>query len=195
MASDTNNPQPYFCYNDRMCDENLSFPTGAILEHDSLLALCLENPPLVEPFEAAMLQPNGLELSLESVYRFAGYGSLPTPGGERVLPDSYAIKPNREGWWHLDPGPYRIVYNEYVRIPAHLCALARPRSSVLRMGALIGTALWDSGYEGRSESLLVVHNPAGMRLQQGARVMQLVFFTLTQTASKLYNGRYQGENG
>ena len=179
-----------------MNQENNSLnPWGAILEHDALLALCQATTPLVEPFDLQMLEPNGLELSLGSVWRMAGYGSLPAPGqGERAFPDYYAIKPDRNEWWHLDPGPYKVIYNEYVRIPANLCALARPRSSLLRMGAWIGTALWDSGYEGRSESLLVVENPAGIRLQQGARLIQLLFFTLGKDAGKTYTGRYKGEN-
>jgi len=168
---------------------------GAILDHDALLALCTATPPLVEPFDPAMLQPNGLELSLESVWRMARYGSLPAPdAGERTFPDYYAIKPDREGWWHLEKGCYKIIYIEYVRIPADLCAMARPRSTLGRMGAWIATALWDSGYEGRSESLLVVENPAGIRIQRGARLIQLVFFTLGKDAGRLYDGRYQGEN-
>jgi dUTP pyrophosphatase len=168
---------------------------GAVLDHDALLALCEATPPLIEPFDPAMLQPNGLELSLESVWRMARYGSLPAPGtGERTFPDYYAIKPDREGWWHLEKGCYKVIYSEYVRIPAHLCAMARPRSSLLRMGAWIATALWDSGYQGRSESLLMVENPAGISIQRGARLIQLIFFTLGRDAGKLYDGRYQGEN-
>jgi dUTP pyrophosphatase len=150
---------------------------------------------LVEPFDPSMLQPNGLELSLESVWRMARYGSLPAPGaGERTFPDYYAIKPDRDGWWHLEKGCYKVIYSEFVRIPANLCAMARPRSTLGRMGAWIATALWDSGYAGRSESLLVVENPAGMRIQRGARLIQLIFFTLGKAAGKLYEGRYQGEN-
>ena len=179
-----------------MNDEgNLIDFAGSVLEHDALLALCTGNPPLIEPFCPDQVQPNGVELTLAEVYRFSEYGVLPAPGeGERRLPDSYVIKPNRDGWWHLDPGPYRIIYNEYVCIPAFLCAIARPRSSVLRMGASIETALWDSGYEGRSESLLVVQNAAGFRVQRGARLIQLVFMTLGKNAGKTYEGRYRGEN-
>jgi hypothetical protein len=71
-------------------------------------------------------------------------------------------------------------------------ALARPRSSLLRCGVTIGTAVWDAGYSGRSRSLLVVHNARGFRLQQGARVAQLVFFGLTGETG--LSRVYQGEN-
>ena len=73
-------------------------------------------------------------------------------------------------------------------------ALGRPRSSLTRSGATIHTAVWDAGYSGRSTSLLVVHSPAGFRLQRDARVMQLVFFSLARATTSGYAGAYQHEN-
>ena len=72
-------------------------------------------------------------------------------------------------------------------------ALGRPRSSLLRCGVNVGTAVWDAGYSGRSQSLLVVHNPSGFSLEKNARLTQLVFFELTGE-SEGYQGIYQGEN-
>jgi len=57
----------------------------------------------------------------------------------------------------------------------------------------VGTAVWDAGYEGRSQSLLVVYNPRGFRVQRNARITQLVFMELTGDSDG-YNGAYQGEN-
>ena len=85
-------------------------------------------------------------------------------------------------------------FNEIVSIPSDAAALARARSSLLRCGAALETALWDPGYRGRSQSLLVVYNPAGLRLKKNARLMQLIFLRLEKEAEKLYSGRYQGEN-
>jgi dUTP pyrophosphatase len=56
------------------------------------------------------------------------------------------------------------------------------------------SAPWDSGYSGRSGSLLLVSNPAGIRLKKDARVLQVVFFELDAPAEKTYAGRYQNEN-
>jgi len=72
-------------------------------------------------------------------------------------------------------------------------ALGRPRSSLLRCGVTVGTAVWDAGYEGRSQSLLVVYNPRGFRLQKNARVAQLIFMRLSGKTEG-YKGAYQGEN-
>jgi len=87
-----------------------------------------------------------------------------------------------------------VTFNEIVNIPGDVAALARARSSLLRCGASLETALWDPGYRGRSQSLLVIHNPSGLRLKRNARLMQLVFMRLENEAEKLYEGRYQGEN-
>ena len=40
---------------------------------------------------------------------------------------------------------------------------------------------------------MVVYNPKGFRVQKNARLMQLVFMTLTE-ATEGYHGVYQGEN-
>jgi dUTP pyrophosphatase len=62
------------------------------------------------------------------------------------------------------------------------------------MGLHVPTAVWDAGYSGRGEGLLEVTNPYGVRLQRGARIVQLVVFRLTQAASAGYAGAYQHEN-
>jgi dUTP pyrophosphatase len=60
------------------------------------------------------------------------------------------------------------------------------------MGLTVPTAVWDAGYNGRGEGLVIVCNPHGVRLQRGARIAQLVLFQLTQ-ATRAYAGRYQNE--
>jgi dUTP pyrophosphatase len=141
------------------------------------------------------IQMNGIDFTLREVSRFGDEpGAVDFDNSERRTASTEAIPPDAGGWWHLAPRPYWIVYNEIVNIPPDVFALARTRSTVLRSGAQIGTALWDSGYSGRSGSLLVVSNPAGIRLKKNARVLQLVFFELDAPAAKTYAGRYQNEN-
>ncbi len=73
-------------------------------------------------------------------------------------------------------------------------ALGRTRSSLLRSGVALHTAVWDAGYSGRSQSLLVVYNPHGFTLTRDARIMQVVFLPLEQAARQGYSGRFLGEN-
>jgi dUTP pyrophosphatase len=136
----------------------------------------------------------GIELTLQSIEIFQSSGSVAFENIERKLPDTEKIDFDETGWAALEAGAYLVTFNEIVNIPQDMAALARARSSLLRCGATLETALWDPGYRGRSQSLLVVYNTHGLRLKKNARLMQLVFLRLEKDAEKLYNGKYQGEN-
>lgn len=150
-------------------------------------------PPLVTPCAPEQIQPNGVELTLAEVGLWQGPGQLAFDNGARVIPETAPLAADGDGWWTLPPGGYAISFRETVNIPTDLCALARPRSSLLRMGAAVLTALWDSGYAGRSRALLAVYNPAGIRLRLETRMVQLVFLRVTAPPGQGYQGSYQGE--
>ena len=173
-----------------------SFQRGGALGREELLARIAGEPPLIAGYVSLdeQLQPNGFDLSLAEIGTLAGAGAIGRTNAERTLPGVQAIAFDDDGWVDLRPGPYQIVFNEMVDLPNDLMALGRPRSSVCRMGASVVTAVWDAGYRGRSTALLVVENPAGMRVQRDARLMQLVFFALNAATSEGYAGVYQGEN-
>jgi dUTP pyrophosphatase len=143
--------------------------------------------------ERSHLQPNGVDLSLDAVWRLAGAGSLGRADDDRVLSAREDVAFDAGGWLELGPGAYGIRYTEWVAVPLDCGGLCFPRSSLLRMGVHVPTAVWDAGYAGRGEGLLVVDNPNGVRVQQGARVVQLVLFRLTGPVSTGYTGRYQNE--
>ena len=136
----------------------------------------------------------GMELTVQKIERFTSSGAVAFENSERKLPDTESLEFDQSGWIDLPPGAYLVTFNEIVSIPVDVAALARARSTLLRCGASLQTALWDPGYRGRSQSLLVVHNPSGLRLKKNARLMQLVFMRLEKEAEKVYEGRYQGEN-
>jgi len=138
------------------------------------------------------LQPSGFDLSLESIEAYQGGGAVDFSNKERVIADTKPLTPDKEGWYNLEQGVYKVVYNEVVKMPLDVAAIARTRSTLLRNGAEVGTAVWDPGYEGRSSSMLIVHNPDGLRLKKDARVAQLIFFH-TGEVSQGYNGVYQRE--
>lgn len=155
-----------------------------------------DDPPLLEGLRdpETQIQMNGVDLTLAEV-------SKPGPGPGRVdfdnrtrrIPAAAPIPPDADGVWRLAAGSYWVRYHETVNIPAEVFALGRTRSSLLRCGAHLGTALWDSGYSGRSGSLLVVSHPDGIELTEGARIVQLVFFRLAEPAERTYAGAYQNE--
>ena len=123
----------------------------------------------------------------------ASPGQIAVSNSERKVSELAPLEFDEDGFIELEPGIYSIVYNEIVHLPENVMALARPRSSLLRCGVTVGTAVWDAGYSGRSESLLTFHNPQGFRVQKDARVVQLVFFYLTGKTEG-YSGTYQYEN-
>jgi len=168
---------------------------SSVLSKKDLHTLITGSPPLFEGYLdlKQQLQPNGFDLTLRDIAAFQGSGQMGVSNHDRKLPELKPLTFDAHGWITLTPGSYMITYNEIVHLPTHIMALGRPRSSLLRCGVTIGTAVWDAGYSGRSQSLMVVYNPQGFRVQQNSRLMQLVFMTLTD-ATEGYNGVYQGEN-
>lgn len=138
------------------------------------------------------LQPAGFDISLKEVHAYWGAGAVDFDNKERKLAPTRQLQPDASGWYVLPQGCYMVVYNEAVKMPLNVVALARARSTILRNAAAIETAVWDPGYQGRSSSLLVVHNPSGIKLKENARVAQLVFYS-TDEVEKGYSGVYQNE--
>ncbi len=167
---------------------------SGVLPREAILELMNADPKLVSglPDQSLQLQPCGLDVTLSAVFEFTESGRLGSD--DRQLPDRVPLAFDFWGWVHLSAGTYMVQLNEVVRLPLDVMALGRPRSSLLRCGATLHTAVWDPGYAGRSECLLVVENPAGLDVQKDARIMQLVFFRLEQATQAGYAGRYQGEN-
>lgn len=153
------------------------------------------DPPLVEGLEPGLqVQPNGIDLRLERVQRLASPGVLGATDAVREPASREDVAADADGWWDLHTGSYVITYAEKVNLPLDLIALGRPRSTLLRSGVAIHGAVWDAGYSGRGESLMVVSNQHGYHVQRGARVLQLVFIRLGQPVAHGYGGHYQGEN-
>ena len=163
-------------------------------EIDELMKL---DPPLVEDMidPDTQIQVNGCELTVDRVFAFvsagAGIGAIAFENSERVLSECTELTFDDDGWIDLPAGSYKIVSKEIVHIPKDVIAIARPRSSLLRCGVSVETAVWDAGYEGKSECLLIVFNECGFRMKRGARVVQLLFMMLA-SGTEGYDGAYQG---
>ena len=141
------------------------------------------------------VQVNGIDLTLNSVYEFASRGVLAFENDQRILPNTNMIKPkNKTGKlvWELLEGGYLARYNEVISVPLNACGLVLPRSSLMRMGATLHTALWDSGYKGQGLGILHVHNPHGITLLQNARIGQFVLVR-TENVKEGYKGIYHEE--
>ncbi|MEM4389878.1 MAG: deoxyuridine 5'-triphosphate nucleotidohydrolase [Candidatus Micrarchaeia archaeon] len=154
----------------------------------------IEKRKLVTGFlSESQFQPCGVDLTLKEAFELTSAGAIDHDNSQRKLSETRPI-PFEGEWLRLGPGAYKIIYNEIISIPPDCAGLAFPRSSLLRCGCDVHCAVWDPGYTGRSESLLVVENPHGVKLKRGARLVQLVFFRLTERAREVYAGRFNNEN-
>ncbi len=167
----------------------------AVLSGQDIQHLLNQDPPLVEGWIdlEAQLQANGFDLTLHELALPQSAGRITVANGQRVVSELAPLVFDGLDAIELVPGTYIITYNEIVHLPNNIMALAQPRSSLLRCGVTVHTAVWDAGYSGRSQSLMVVYNPRGFRLQRNARLTQLVFFELSGETEG-YQGAYQGEN-
>jgi len=143
----------------------------------------------VEEIEELQIQPAGIDLTVGEIEVFQDMGEIDFSNKKRKIAKGRKLEFGEK--IKLPPGAYRITYREIVRIPEDCIGLLFPRSSLLRMGATIFGALWDPGYEGRGQGLLVVFNPHGIIVHRNARIAQIVF--LKGKKVKGYRGAYQGE--
>ncbi len=145
---------------------------------------------------STQLTPNGFDLTASNIFEFDIQGVLDFSNKERIVPVCREIAPkkikpdDKFGWWDLKKGAYKVKTNESVDIPKDLIGVAFTRTSLLRMGAFTQNGVWDAGFRGRSEFILVVENPHGIKLKQNARVVQLVFQRIAETCEG-YNGIYK----
>ncbi len=167
-----------------------------VLVREDILGLIKSRPPLISDFISldAQLQPNGFDITIREIASFASGGKLGETNESRLLPQLMPLDFDGDNGVDLRPGAYLVTFNEVVNLPANIMALARPRSSLNRCGVSLHTAVWDAGYHGRSQSLLVVYNTHGFRLHRNARVAQLIFMYTSGRTGQGYSGQYQGEN-
>jgi dUTP pyrophosphatase len=144
------------------------------------------------PAPELQLQPAGFDLTLRSVAAFGSAGALDLTNEQRKLSGLLEL-----GWPSTDRlrlkcGNYLVTYNEEIGIPTDCAGIVLPRSSLMRCGSTLQSALWDPGYRGRGQGLLIVGNEIDMF--RNARIGQLVLIKLETAAQSLYSGQYQGEN-
>ena len=156
-------------------------------------------------------QGAGIDLTLRTVERFTGIGVIDFDNSRREIPQTepiqwveptgayldndgnmeYARDLINAAYINLEPGGYIAKYNEVVVVPNDALGIVLPRSSMMRSGATIYSAVWDPGYNGRGLGLMQVMTP--IKLYRNARICQIFFIRLESNTERLYDGNYQGE--
>ena len=141
------------------------------------------------------LTPNGFDLTAGKIFKFNSPGDIDFSNSQRIIPEGEELIPekrkveDKHGWWGLSQGAYKVRTNEVVNLPNSLAALGFTRTSLLRIGALTQNGIWDAGFKGKGEFILVVSNSQGINIKQNARVVQLMFVEVKVTEE--YRGIYK----
>jgi len=120
----------------------------------------------------AQEQIAGFDLTVRKIFEIGNDGSLDFDNSKRNIPEHKEIS-LREDFWELEPGGYLAQYNEIVEVPLNAIGLVFPRSSLMRCGGTLCSAVWDPGYKGRGVGLLIVYTK--MKLYKNARIAQIIF--------------------
>lgn len=151
--------------------------------------------PVLKPVKPEQVQPNGVDLTVDKVFRQLDAPTLSPNKGFCEPGQMLDISPQEiEGLdgpgWYLPARYYKIEYAETITIPANAIGLVLPRSTLIRTGITTFTAVWDSGYIGKGSGGMLCGTD--FYLERGSRVVQLIFIDAT-TRGKVYDGQYQGE--
>jgi deoxycytidine triphosphate deaminase len=137
-------------------------------------------------------QPAGFDLTVSKAYSYpSSVYTLGIAKNENSILEE--LSPNPLGFFEFSPGAYLLELNEITTIPKDCIGILLPRSTLLRNGVDVRTALFDPGYSGQPKVMLVCHRP--LKLQRFSRIGQLVLVRSDGEFSKEYSGQYQGERG
>ena len=135
-------------------------------------------------------QHNGIDLTVDGIAEPAEPGRIGRE--DKTVAERRPVEPAADGEaHHLSPGGYVVTYGERIAVPEGHLGLVLPRSSLLRNGCTLETAVWDTGYEGVGEGLLQVAHE--IEIEPGARIGQFVLAEADHAGT--YAGDYQGEGG
>jgi len=137
-------------------------------------------------------QPAGYDVSVSKIHSFPkSMFSLSIAKGENSTLEEVPLVNN---YFELNEiGAYFVDLNEITTIPRDAIGILLPRSTLLRNGLDVRTALFDPGYSGQPKVMLVCHRPA--RIQRFARIGQIIILKSDKEFISQYSGQYQGERG
>jgi dUTP pyrophosphatase len=138
------------------------------------------------------LQPNGFDLCVDNIYQYNDDGYIGWM--DKRIPDYKPVEyfPNLGNMYFLQQGAYSFDILEIIKLPLDVCAVTIQRSSIMRCGCITNVGFWDSGYNGKGFSQLMVNNPYGLHIKKGANIIQMIFLKNTKETEG-YNGSYQKE--
>jgi len=128
----------------------------------------------------------GYDLTVKNITQITG-GKI---GVESVITPYMEVPFNNNGWW-LQPGVYSLTFEQGIKLDKKHTAFIRHRSSLLRIGALITSGVFDPGFECEEiGATMFVNNLIG--IEKGVRLVQIII--MENYSANKYEGSYQGDN-
>ena len=145
-------------------------------------------------------QPAGIDLKLGKIETF-DVGTNKFFGiidGLKVVPDKSELVMNAlsvngeiKSVYSLRPGvPYLATVENQIKIDKESAQFYKPRSTLLRSGVYVMTALGDPGYNGHLSFLMMNFLPTDFVITKGERFAQLVDIRVDGAVNE-YDGDYQ----
>lgn len=139
--------------------------------------------------EEKQVQPNGLDLRVTAISLVSGKAQVPRDSHTNYTNMHISPLGWKDGYVTVAAGSQYVVdFREEISVREGFCAIIVPRSSLLRSGLFITSALWDTGFQGQLGGSLRPLNQ--IEIEFGARLAQVVFFK-SEFNGLRYEGRYQ----
>ena len=144
-------------------------------------------------------QPSGLDLRVGKVFALGiSTETIGIYNGKKKLPDHIEYTPytfcddgkELKGWKLKPNRAYIFQVQDPIKIGEKNAQFYLPRSTLLRGGVNVYTALGDLGYNGHLSFLVINHGIQPFFIEQGERFAQLVDFEV-RGGSEGYDGDYQ----
>lgn len=133
------------------------------------------------------IQPSGIDLRMDKIYRQVGPGSL--IDNEKNLPEIEELE-SVDDIYTLEPKTaYSVTIEGKIEIPTGYTMLYLPRSTLLRSFISVHTAVGDPGFYGTLQFMIVNNGQYPYKIKKGERIAQAVVFPVE--GSGKYNGSYQ----
>jgi len=144
----------------------------------------------LHPVFKEQIQPNAVELTAGHIFEILP-GEFVLDKDKKIHLQRSEMLPAKDGYFHLNGGSYLVEFEQRVMMGPKEAAIVISRSTLMRNGVQLTSALYDSGYYGSMTALLTIPEGVTFVFPAGERLAQFVVFEAE--ALSLYNGSYQGK--
>ena len=159
---------------------------------------------VLDPYDAAMIQPSSIDVRLDKFFRLFDNHKYPFIDPATDQPDlTRLVEVEDDEPFILHPGEFVLGSTyEQVTLPDDIAARLEGKSSLGRLGLLTHSTAGfiDPGFTGHVTLELSNVATLPIKLWPGMKIGQMCFFRLTSPAEKpygsqTYGSRYQGQRG